>query len=327
MQPITFLLYFFLDHLFTSLFTHFLSKKSTPNPAHPRPYISVQYFMLYSFLSLRCPLDHPLSLSLMATNTWNSVCHKTPLRRRHSIDCPPSTAASYSFFRKPTTTSTSTATASTASLSHTTFAISSTTPTATPSANQTVSFDALQQHLSSKNFREADEETRRLLLVLAGEAAQKRGYVFFSEVQFIQKSDLKAIDQLWKQYSDNKFGYSVQKKIWEKMNRDFTKFFIKLGWMKKLESSEVEQYNYRSFPTEFIWEMDENTPEGHLPLTNALRGTQLLNSILTHPAFNGNEEEKGEEDEKEKGVSEGKGKENEGLKGLRNRVLKTDYSF
>lgn len=259
----------------------------------------------------------------MATNTWNSVCHKTPLRRRHSIDCPPSTAASYSFFRKPTTTSTAT----TASLSHTTFAISSTTPTATPSANQTVSFDALQQHLSSKNFREADEETRRLLLVLAGEAAQKRGYVFFSEVQFIQKSDLKAIDQLWKQYSDNKFGYSVQKKIWEKMDRDFTKFFIKVRWMKKLEFSEVEQYNYRSFPTEFIWEMDENTPEGHLPLTNALRGTQLLNSILTHPAFNRNEKEKGEEDEKEKRVSEGKRKENEGLKGVRNRVLKTDYSF
>ncbi|KAL2530072.1 Tetrapyrrole-binding protein [Forsythia ovata] len=172
-----------------------------------------------------------------------------------------------------------------------------------------------------------DEETRRLIIVLAGEAAQKRGYVFFSEVKFIQESDLKTIDELWKQYSDNKFGYSVQKKIWEKSDRDFTKFFIKVGWMKKLEASEVEQFNYRSFPTEFIWEMDENTPEGHLPLTNALRGTQLLTCILTHPAFHGNEEEKGEEKGEENGVPEGKGKKNEGLKGLRNRIFKTDYSF
>ncbi|CAI9777039.1 unnamed protein product [Fraxinus pennsylvanica] len=260
----------------------------------------------------------------MATNSWNSICHKTPLRRRHSIDCHPSTAASYSFFLKPTTTSTTSP-----SLSHnTTFAISSkvsSSSIATPSASPNVTFDVLQQHLSSKNFREADEETRRLLIVLAGEAAQKRGYVFFSEVQFIQESDLKAIDELWKQYSDNKFGYSVQKKIWEKMDRDFTKFFIKVGWMKKLESSEVEQYNYKSFPSEFIWEMDENTPEGHLPLTNALRGSQLLNTILTHPAFHGNEEEK--EEEKEVSESGGKGKEYEGLKGLRNRVFKTDYSF
>ncbi|KAL2521130.1 hypothetical protein Fot_25053 [Forsythia ovata] len=29
--------------------------------------------------------------------------------------------------------------------------------------------------------------------------------------------------------------------------------------MKKLEASEVEQYNYRSFLIEFIWEMDENS--------------------------------------------------------------------
>lgn len=106
-------------------------------------------------------------------------------------------------------------------------------------------------------------------------------------MKFISESDLIAIDELWKKYSDNRFGYSVQKKIWEKVNRDFTNLFMKLGWMKKL-SSEVEQYNYRAFPNEFTWEFnDENDapPMGHLPLTNALRGTQLFNCILTHPAF------------------------------------------
>jgi len=127
-------------------------------------------------------------------------------------------------------------------------------------------------------------------IVLAGEPALKRGYVFFSEVQFISQSDFKAIDDLWKHYSDNKFGYSVQKKIFEKSDRDFTKFFIKVGWMKKLDT-EIEQYNYRSFPTEFIWELNDDTPQGHLPLTNALRGTQLLANIFAHPAFDDADEQ------------------------------------
>ncbi|OMP07067.1 GUN4-like protein [Corchorus olitorius] len=182
------------------------------------------------------------------------------------------------------------------------------------------------QHLAAQNFRQADEETRRLLIVLAGEAAQKRGYVFFSEVQFISEADLKAIDDLWKQYSDNKFGYSVQKRLWEKVNKDFTKFFIKAGWMKKLDT-EVEQYNYRAFPNEFMWELNDQTPEAHLPLTNALRGTQLLNSILTHPAFEA-QEELADQDEGQFGAENGAPKTlKDGPKSLSNRFFKPDYSF
>ncbi|KAH6778401.1 protein GENOMES UNCOUPLED 4 [Perilla frutescens var. frutescens] len=232
----------------------------------------------------------------MATNTFNSVYHhhhRRSLRRRHSIDCPPTTTNTI-FLRPPTANATT-------SLSHSTsFAATSatfSTPTTNPSTSQNTSFDLLQQHLSSKNFRQADEETRRLLIALAGDAAVKRGYVFFSEVQFIAADDLRAIDALWRQHSGDKFGYSVQKKIWKNSNKDFTKFFIKVGWMKKLESSEVEQYNYRSFPSEFIWEMEEGPPEGHLPLTNALRGTQLLTCILNHPAFDGDDGDEREDDE------------------------------
>ncbi|KAK4384110.1 Tetrapyrrole-binding protein, chloroplastic [Sesamum angolense] len=263
----------------------------------------------------------------MATNTFNSVYHTNhSLRRRHSIDCTPTstTTTNYSFFLKPTTPAAAAAPflshSAASAVSSTTFSTSTTT---NPSTSQNVSFEVLRQHLSSKNFREADEETRRLLIVLAGEAAQKRAYVFFSEVKFISEDDLKTIDGLWREHSDNKFGYSVQKRIWNKVNKDFTKFFIKVGWMKKLESSEVEQYNYRSFPTEFMWEMEEGTPEGHLPLTNALRGTQLLNSILNHPAFEGDDED---EDKGNDGVP-GAEERDSGIKPLTKRIFKTTYTF
>ncbi|KAJ6366508.1 hypothetical protein OIU77_002991 [Salix suchowensis] len=264
----------------------------------------------------------------MASNSLQSLHHHHSLLKL----LPSDTSPPFSLFLKPTT-SASTATNTSLSLSisstastSTAYSISPATST-TPSTSKTFSLDLLQQHLSNQNFREADEETRRLLIVLAGEAAQKRGYVFFSEVQFISEQDLRDIDGLWRKHSNNKFGYSVQRRIWrQKVGKDFTKLFIKIGWMKKLDT-EVEQHNYRSFPSEFIWELDDDTPEGHLPLTNALRGTQLLSTILSHPAFE--VEEEAEEDE----VG---GDEKGGLKGLRdssnpsplsNRVFKTDYSF
>lgn len=182
--------------------------------------------------------------------------------------------------------------------------------------------DTLAGHLAEANFQQADEETRRLLIELAGESAQKRGYVFFSEVQFISAADLRAIDRLWRLHSSDRFGYSVQRRIWErKARRDFTGFFIRVGWMKKLDT-EVEQYNYRAFPDEFIWELQDDTPEGHLPLTNALRGTQLLASILTHPAFEELEEEETEENEDEE-----ESKEEVRERPKLTQSFKPDYSF
>ena len=41
--------------------------------------------------------------------------------------------------------------------------------------------------------------------------------------------------------------------------------------------------NYRKWPQEFTYSLD--AVKGHLPLTNALRGTQLFEAIMEHPAF------------------------------------------
>ncbi|KAI4324305.1 hypothetical protein L6164_023857 [Bauhinia variegata] len=269
----------------------------------------------------------------MATNSLHYIQH-----HHHCLSKPqhptesPFHSIPTTLFLKPTTINTSLSHSisfsSSDSDSIVAFSLSPTT-SATPStsSDQTISFELLRQHLSAKNFREADEETRRLLIVLAGEATQKRGYVFFSEVQFIPAADLKAIDDLWRQYSDNKFGYSVQKRIFDRVDGDFTKLFLKLGWMKKLDT-EVEQYNYRSFPTEFIWEPNDDTPEGHLPLTNALRGTQLLNNILNHPAFDTGEE-KIEEDKAgdDGGAVTGLKDNNSSSKPFTKTIFKPDYSF
>ncbi|KAF7805353.1 tetrapyrrole-binding protein, chloroplastic [Senna tora] len=295
-----------------------LSPSIVPIPySIPFPFVSLTHSLFFIFVCFS-------SLSVeMATNSLHSIQHHhhpnhSLLRRHHLSDTPlflktttnpnPNPSLSLSLVQSPPSTLT-------------TFSVSPITSTS-PSTSQAVSFDLLRDLLSANNFRQADEETRRLLIVLAGEAAQKRGYVFFSEVQFISTDDLKTIDELWRQYSDNKFGYSVQKRIFEKVEKDFTKFFLKVGWMKKLDT-EVEQYNYRSFPTEFVWELNDDTPEGHLPLTNALRGTQLLANILAHPAFHEDDAVQQQQDD----ASDNSVSSSSPSKPFTKRIFKTDYSF
>jgi hypothetical protein len=40
---------------------------------------------------------------------------------------------------------------------------------------------------------------------------------------------------------------------------------------------------YRKWPAEFNYSFEAT--KGHMPLTNALRGTQLFQAIMEHPAF------------------------------------------
>ena len=44
-----------------------------------------------------------------------------------------------------------------------------------------------------------------------------------------------------------------------------------------------ENNNYRKWPAEFNYSLD--AVKGHMPLTNALRGTQLMVAIFDHPAM------------------------------------------
>ncbi|CAN8280054.1 unnamed protein product [Cochlearia groenlandica] len=251
--------------------------------------------------------------------TTNSLHHHSSSYQHHRHNL-----HQQSHFRQPSLSlKQSTTTVSTFSLisssSSSSSSISAVT-TANASALTATKFDVLATHLTNQDFKKADEETRRLLIQISGEAAVKRGYVFFSEVKSISKEDLKAIDNLWTKHSEGRFGYSVQRKIWLKSKKDFSRFFIKVQWMKLLDT-EVVQYNYIAFPDEFKWELNDETPLGHLPLTNALRGTQLLKCVLSHPAFvvDGDDEET--EENRGGGGSSSKEEKKD------TRMFKTNYTF
>ncbi|MBU7583756.1 MAG: GUN4 domain-containing protein [Nostoc sp. TH1S01] len=61
-------------------------------------------------------------------------------------------------------------------------------------------------------WREADEETFKLMLKVAGR--EQQGYLGLEDIRNFPCEDLRIIDKLWVDYSNGHFGFSVQKEIY-----------------------------------------------------------------------------------------------------------------
>lgn len=75
-----------------------------------------------------------------------------------------------------------------------------------------IDYKPIEKLLKSQNFREADDETLRVMLSLADRKQDR----FFNKdnIQNFPCTDLRKINQLWVKSSNRKFGFSIQKKIW-----------------------------------------------------------------------------------------------------------------
>jgi hypothetical protein len=140
-----------------------------------------------------------------------------------------------------------------------------------------VDYSKLKEYLKEGKWREAEDETRAKLIEAAGPDARDRNWVYWTEVRSIPKEDMRTLDALWASASGGRFGYRTQREIWIQNRRQWTRFFQAIDWVQG------ENNVYRKWPTEFKYEA--NAPKGHLPLTNALRGTRLFEAIMEHPAF------------------------------------------
>jgi len=138
-----------------------------------------------------------------------------------------------------------------------------------------INFDKLQLNLLEQNFEEADRLTSSILRQLAGKVAEKRGYVFYSEVKNMSGKDLETIDRLWKIYSQGKFGFSIQAKLLKSVGKRYDLLWPRIGWKK--------DGIWTRYPSAFSWSLD--APDGHMPLVNQLRGVRLMDSILRHPSI------------------------------------------
>ncbi|GAB4176154.1 MAG: hypothetical protein Fur006_06990 [Coleofasciculaceae cyanobacterium] len=72
-------------------------------------------------------------------------------------------------------------------------------------------FEKLEKELSAQEWLKANETTRALMCSLAKRSS---GTLTVDEIKKISLSDLYQIDRNWTKYSNNRFGFSIQKQIW-----------------------------------------------------------------------------------------------------------------
>ncbi|RMH77952.1 MAG: GUN4 domain-containing protein [Cyanobacteria bacterium J007] len=138
-----------------------------------------------------------------------------------------------------------------------------------------IAFRDVQTHLAALEFQEADRLTVQTLCQLAGDAAQERKWLYFTEVDRIPSDALQTLDRLWRIYSEGKFGFSVQREIWLGVGKNWDKMWPKIGWK--------EGNHWTRYPNGFTWDL--SAPKGHLPLSNQLRGVRVIERLLSHPAW------------------------------------------
>ncbi|MEO1671161.1 MAG: GUN4 domain-containing protein [Cyanobacteria bacterium J06631_2] len=134
-----------------------------------------------------------------------------------------------------------------------------------------VNYTKLHDLLKQQQWQAADEETTRVMLQAA---KRENSYLRTEDIKNFPCDDLRTINNLWLRYSDGKFGFSVQREIYESLGgtADFEweiweLFGDRIGW----------RINGRWINEEDIIYQLMNAPPGHLPiLTSKMRTIEYI---------------------------------------------------
>lgn len=135
------------------------------------------------------------------------------------------------------------------------------------SPNSGINYSKLRDLLAENQWQEADKETCLYLLRISDREDEK--WLDDGEIKRLSRHDLRIINNLWLKYSNGRFGFSVQKQIWQDSNEDYKLFGHRVGWLVNLVNTEWRKYE------EAIFSID--APEGHLPYTIRVLGLGYRN--------------------------------------------------
>jgi hypothetical protein len=120
-------------------------------------------------------------------------------------------------------------------------------------------YSKLEQLLAAGQWKAADEETANKMLEVPGR--QQEGRLREEDVENFSCPDLQAMDQLWVKYSNGRFGFSVQKRIYQSLGgtkeyegKVWAAYSEAIGWKQKGEWLRYSQLNFNT-----------NAPQAHLP--------------------------------------------------------------
>jgi hypothetical protein len=143
-----------------------------------------------------------------------------------------------------------------------------------------IDYTELRDLLAAGKWKEADQETAQRMCEVMGR--QQEGWLRVEDIQQFPCADLRTIDQLWVKYSDGKFGFSVQKTIWEEEGRptsswkNWDRFCVRVGWKDRQPTRYVE-YQELNFSL-------PNSPRGELPAV-VVGYSSVLKGFREHVLF------------------------------------------
>ena len=79
-------------------------------------------------------------------------------------------------------------------------------------------YQGLQNYLAEQNWFEADKETINLILAVTAKEIEE---LTPEDIQHFPCNDLMVIDRLWTKYSDGRFGFSPQAKLYQQLGGTF----------------------------------------------------------------------------------------------------------
>ncbi len=150
---------------------------------------------------------------------------------------------------------------------------------ALPAPLQSLDYTALQSALAIAQWQTADELTGALVLALVN---RERAWLREQDVAALPMADLTILDGLWRFYSGDRFGFTIQAQIWRTCEQaectplSYSAFDLsycfsqRVGWhLKMYEARYLAQYDFcRKSRTRY----ELTAPIGSLPSTFALGG-------------------------------------------------------
>ncbi|MEA5509665.1 GUN4 domain-containing protein [Crocosphaera sp. UHCC 0190] len=144
-------------------------------------------------------------------------------------------------------------------------------------------YEKLQELLAAGNFKEADQETMKVMLEVEGKASQDD--LTPGDLKTYPSHVLKVIDRLWCSYSNEHFGFSIQLKIYQEVGgtpqsvmegsfKVLSEAAFKFGWKDDPKKLGLKDYDTMNFSL--------SAPQGQLPMQWWVSpyGTKLANFFL-----------------------------------------------
>ena len=141
-------------------------------------------------------------------------------------------------------------------------------------------YGQLKELLATQKWKEADRETTRVMIEISGKAQLDE--ITPEDLQKLPCNAIRVIDQLWQHYSNGRFGFSVQLRLYQSLggnmdtiraqNNEFLqRSSEKIGWRKNGKMVAYDDFDFSL-----------NASEGGLPgeWWNSPYGAKMVNFFL-----------------------------------------------